>query len=190
MYDCTTYRNFVSTIRSTSNIYAFRLAVLNYLSDSVMRGWRDKLLENERKAIILLDFDPSVVTTMAFFSHGDGFGGGYHEVLNAILDKAGILADEEQLVGGDWDNSLRTIIYYARAQAQAEQEARVKAAAIAREMELTAGYNTLETLLVENSGSVRNNKKLKMENAKNMRKAFLEDALNYLRKNYNKEKGE
>lgn len=187
MYDCTTYRNFVSTIRSTSNIHAFRLAVLNYLSDSVMRWWHH-LPENERKAIILLNFDPSVVTTMAFFSHGDGFGGGYHEVLDAILDKADMLADEELI--GDWGNSLRTIIYYAREQAQAEQAARVKAAAIAREMDLAAGYNALETLLVENSGTVRNNKKLKMESAKNMRKAFLEDALNYLRKNYNKEKGE
>lgn len=187
MYNYTTYRDFVSTIRSTPDIYAFRLAVLNYLSDSVMQWWRN-LQENERQAIILLDFDPSVVTTMAFFSHGRGFGGGYDDVLNAILYKAALLDEEEQQ--GDWSNSFRTIIDYAHAQAQAEQEARTKAAAIAQEMNLAAGYNTLETLLVENSGTVRNNKKLKMESAKNMRKAFLEDALNYLRKNYNKEKGE
>lgn len=188
MYDCTAYRNFTSAIRSTPDIYAFRLAVLNYLSDSVMRWWHH-LSENERKAIILLDFDPSVVTTMAFFSHGDGFGGGYHEVLDAILDKADMLADEELI--GDWGNSLRAIISYAREQARAEQEARVKAAVIAQEMELAAGYNALETLLVENSGAVRNNKKRKMEYAKDMRKVFLVEALDYLRENYNnKEKGE
>lgn len=188
MYDYTTYSDFISAVRSASNIYDFRSAVRTYLNDSAMRWWRG-LLENERQAIILLDFNPSVVTTMAFFSHGWEFSDGYRDVLNAILDKVGMLVDEEELQG-DWSNSFRTIIHYAREQAQAEQEARVKAAVIAQEMNLTAGYNTLETLLVENSGIVRSNKKYKMESAKNMRKAFLDDALNYLRKNYNKEKGE
>lgn len=187
MYNYTTYRDFISTIRSASDIRTFRSAIRNYLNDSTMRWWRG-LLENERQAIILLDFNPSVVTTMAFFSHGWELSDGYRDVLNAILDKVDMLADEEEL--DDWDYNLRTIISCAHAQAQAEQEARTKAAVIAREMELAAGYNTLETLLVENSGTVRNNKKLKMEYAKDMRKAFLEDALNYLRENYNKEKGE
>lgn len=188
MYDYTTYRDFISAVRSTSNIYDFRSAVRNYLNDSAMQWWR-KLQENERQAIILLDFNPSVVTTMVFFSGCDwGFGGSYNDVLNVILHKAALLDEEEQQ--GDWSNSFRAIIEYARAQAQAEQEARAKAAAIAQEMNLVAGYNILENLLVENSGAVRNNKKYKIECAKNMRKAFLDDALNYLRKNYNKEEGE
>lgn len=190
MYDYTTYSDFISAVRSASNIYDFRSAVRTYLNDSAMRWWRG-LLENERQAIILLDFNPSVVTTMAFFNGYDwGFGGGYSDILDAILEKAKMLADEEQLLG-DWgNNSLCSVIYYTRAQVHAEHEARAKAAAIAQEMNLAAGYNILENLLVENSGAVRNSKKYKMESAKNMRKAFLDDALNYLRKNYNKEKGE
>lgn len=188
MYNYATYRDFISTIRSTSDIHTFRSTIRNYLNDSAMQWWRN-LQENERQAIILLDFNPSVVTTMVFFGGYDwGFGGGYNDVLNAILDKADMLTKEEE--SDNWDCDLHAIISYAHAQAQAEQEARAKAAMIAREMELAAGYNTLETLLVENSGTVRNNKKRKMEYAKDMRKAFLVDALNYLRKNYNKEKGE
>ena len=183
MYDYTTYRDFISTIHSTSDIRAFRSAVRDYLNDSAMQWWRG-LRENERQAIVLLDFDPSVVTTMVFFGRDWGFGGGYHDVLNAILDKADLLAKEEEL--GNWDYGLRTIINYARAQAQAEQDARAKAAVIAQEMDLAAGFNALETLLVENSGTVRNSKKYKTESAKEMRKAFLADALSYLRKNYNK----
>lgn len=188
MYNYTTYRDFISAIRSASDIRTFRSAIRNYLNDSTMRWWRG-LLENERQAIILLDFNPSVVTTMAFFSHGWELSDGYRDVLNAILDKADMLTKEEE--SDNWDCDLHAIISYAREQARAEQEARTKAAMIAREMELAAGYNTLETLLVENSGTVRNNKKRKMEYAKDMRKAFLVDALNYLRENYNnKEKGE
>lgn len=183
MYDYTTYRDFCNAIQSASDARTFYAAIREYLNNSAMEWWHG-LQENERKAIILLDFDPSVVTTMVFFGRGWGFGGGYHDVLDAILNKADLLIDEEEL--GNWDYDLRTIIYYARMQARAEQEARTKAAAIAQEMDLAAGYKALETLLVENGGTVRNNKKCKTEHAKNMRKAFLVDALNYLHKNYNK----
>lgn len=188
MYNYSTYRDFISAIRSASDIHAFRSAVRGYLNDSAMQWWRG-LLENERKAIILLDFDPSVVTTMAFFGRGWSFSGGYHDVLNAILYKVDLLASEEEL--DNWDYGLRTIIDYAREQANAEKIARERAAAIAQEMDLAAGFDVLETLLVKNSGTVRNNKKRKTGSAKEMRKAFLADALNYLRNNYNnEEKGE
>jgi len=188
MYDYTEYRDFISTIRSTSDIRAFRSAIRGYLNDSAMQWWRG-LRENERQAIILLDFDPSVVTTMVFFGRDWGFGGGYHDVLDAILDKVDLLANAEEL--GNWDYDLRTIINYARAQAQAEQSARAKAAAIAQELSMSTGISTLETLLMEHSGDVLNHKKWKIDRVKEMRKAFLSDALSYLRKNYNNEnKGE
>ena len=181
MYNHATYNDFISAIRSASDNRAFRAAVCGYLNDSAMKWWHS-LEDNERQAIILLDFNPSVVTTMAFFSHGWGFGSGYTDVMEAILEKADLLANEEEL--SNWDSDLRSIIYYARAQAQAEKDARAKAAAIAQEMNLVAGCNALENLLIENSGIVRDSKKHKMENAKEMRKAFLADTLYYLRKNY------
>lgn len=188
MYNHATYNDFISAIRSASDIRAFRAAVRGYLNDSAMEWWHG-LEDNERQAIILLDFNPSVVTTMVFFGRDWGFGGGYTDIMEAILEKAELLANEEEL--SNWDSDLRVIIYCARAQAQAEKDARAKAAAIAQEMNLVAGCNALENLLIKNSGIVRDNKKRKMEYAKEMRKAFLADALYYLRKNYkNEEKDE
>ena len=185
MYDHTTYNDFMATIRSTSDIRTFLSAVHDYLNDSAMRWWHD-LQENERQAIILLDFNPSVVTTMVFFGRDWGFGGGYTDVMEAILEKAELLANEKEL--SNWDSDLLSVIYHARAQAQAEQDIRTKAAAIAQEMNLVAGYDTLENLLIKNSGTVRNSKKRKVEDAKEMRKAILSDVLSYLRKNYDTKK--
>lgn len=182
MYDYTEYQNFLTTARSTSNARAFRSALRNYLNESAAQWWRG-LQDNERQAIILLDFDPSVVTTMAFFGRDWGFGGSYTEIMEAILEKAELLANEKELDG--WDFDLRVLASYAQAQAQAEQEARAKAAAISRELSMFTGVSTLETLLVEHSGDVRNHKKWKTNQAKALRKAFLTDALNYLRDHHN-----
>ena len=182
MYDYTEYQNFLTAARSTSNARAFRSALRNYLNESAAQWWRG-LRDNERQAIILLDFDPSVVTTMAFFGRDWGFGGSYTEIMEAILEKAELLANEEELDG--WDFDLRAIAGYAQAQAQAEQEARAKAAAISRELSMSTGISTLETLLMEHSGDVRNHKKWKTDYAKALRKDFLTDALNYLRDHHN-----
>ena len=185
MYDPATYNDFISAIHSASDIRAFRAAVRGYLNDSAMKWWHG-LQENERQAIILLDFNPSVVTTMVFFGRDWGFGGGYTDVMEAILEKADLLANEKEL--SNWDSDFLSVIYHARAQARAEHDVRAKAAAIAQEMNLIAGYNTLENLLIKNSGTVRKSKKRKVEDAKEMRKAILSDALNYLRKNYDTKK--
>ena len=185
MYNYATYKDFVATIRSTSDVHTFYSAIRSYLNDSAMRWWHG-LQENERQAIILLDFNPSVVTTMVFFGRDWGFGGGYTDVIKAILEKADLLANEKEL--SNWDSDFLSVIYHAREQARAEQDVRTKAAAIAQEMNLIAGYDTLENLLIKNSGTVRNSKKRKVEDAKEMRKAILSDVLNYLRKNYDTKK--
>lgn len=180
------YYEFFNSITSASNNSDFDSAIRNYLNNSVMQWWRG-LQENERQAIILLDFDPSIVTTMTFFGQNCSFSSCYWDVLQAILNKVDLLANEEKL--NNWID-LIPIIDGARAQKLAEKRAREKAAAIAKEMELTTGFNALETLLVKNSGAICNSKKYKMENAKEMRKAFLKIALNYLRENYNKKEDE
>ena len=66
-----------------------------------------------------------------------------------------------------------------------EEEARRIAAEIARDLDMETGVKALEDLLVNNSGLARANKKRKKAYAKEMRKAFLEDALSYLQKHYN-----
>lgn len=183
MYDFNDYRNTIEAVRNTTDSRALRSALRGFLCESAMTWWRG-LEENQRKAIVLLDFNPAVVTTMVFFGDCDwGFGGSYSDVLDLILDKAELLAKAE--VQGKWDYDISSIIHYARMQAQAEQAAREKAVAVAQELGMVTGLSALEDLLVENSGEVRNNRKHKKNLAKEMRKAFLSDALRYVELHHN-----
>ncbi len=182
MYDYSEYRELTSTIRNTNSSRTLRSALHGFLNDAAMTWWNG-LEDNQRKAIILLNFDASVVTTMVFFGRDWGFGGSYGDVLELILDKAELLAQEAD--ADSWDYELRSIIGCARQQMEREEEARHTAAEIARNLCMETGVNALEDLLVNNSGLVRERKKQKEAYAKDMRKALLEDALLYLRKHYN-----
>ena len=186
MYDYSEYRELFFTIRNADSSRALRSALHDYLNNAAMAWWNG-LKDNQRKAIILLDFDASVVTTMVFFGSDWGFCGSYGDVLDLILDKAELLAKEDTAAREPWvqDYELRCVIGRARQQMECEEEARRKAAEIARELDMETGVKALEDLLVNNSGLVRANKKKKETYAKEMRKAFLEDALSYLQKHYN-----
>ena len=186
MYDYSEYRELTSTIRNANSSRVLRSALHGFLNDAAMTLWNG-LEDNQRKAIILLDFDASVVTTMVFFGRDWGFGGSYGDVLELILDKAELLAKEDSSASEPWDYELelRCIIDCARQQKQYEEEARHKAAEIVRELGMETGVNALEELLVNNSGLVRAKKKRKEAYAKEMRKAILRDALLYLQKHYN-----
>jgi hypothetical protein len=186
MYDYSEYHELTSTIRNAESSRALRSALHGFLNDAAMTWWNE-LSDNQRQAIILLDFDASVVTTMVFFGRDWGFGGSYGDVLELILDKAELLAQEDSSSSEPWarDYELRCIVDRARQQMECEEEARRKAAEVARELGMETGVGALEDLLVHNSGLVRANKKRKEEYAKEMRKAFLEDALSYLQKHYN-----
>lgn len=177
MYDYSEYRELTSTIRNANSSRALRSALRGFLNDAAMTWWNG-LEDNQRKAIVLLDFDASVVTTMVFFGRDWGFGGSYSDVLDLILDKAELLAQGEY--DDSWDYELRCIIGCAHQQMEREAEARRTAAEIACKLGMTTGVNALEDLLVSNSGLVRASKKQKEACAKEMRKAFLNDALRYL----------
>lgn len=187
MYDNTTYLDLISAIRSAPDANAFCSAVNNYLNNAIMQWWSG-LQDKTRQAVVLLDFEPSVVTTMAFFSHGWGFNDDYTNVMRAILEKADSLAKENPSAFKSWDCELRPVINCARQQMEREEEARRAAAEIARNLDMETSIKALEDLLVNKSGLVIANKKRKEEYAKEMRKAFLHDALNYLRNNYKNEK--
>lgn len=177
MYDYSEYRELTSTIRNAESSRVLRSALRGFLNEAAMTWWNG-LEDNQRKAIILLDFDAAVVTTMVFFGRDWGFGGSYSDVLGLILDKAELLAQEAD--ADSWDYELRCIIDCARRQMEREEEARRTAAEIARNLCMETGVTALEDLLVNNSGLVRASKKQKETCAKEMRKAFLNDALRYL----------
>ena len=182
MYDYYAYKEIENVIRNTTDSRALRAALRGFLCDSAMNWWNG-LEDNQRKAIILLDFNPAVVTTMVFFGRDWGFCGSYGDVLELILDKVELLAKEE--VTTAWDFEIRSIITYVRQQAAAEKAAREKAMAVAQELGMVTGVSNLEELLMQNSGDVCYNRKRKKELAKEMRKDFLSDALQYIARHYN-----
>lgn len=183
MYDYTEYREFCNAIQSANDFRSLNSTVRGYLNQAAMQWWHG-LRENEQKAIILLDFDPSVVTTMVFFGRDWGFGGSYTDVFHVLLDKADQLVEADTLNG--WGYGMSSVVAYAREQANAEKIAREKAAAIAKELNMASGLSELELLLTEHSGMVQHAKKWKEETAREMRKSFLTDALKYLRTNHDK----
>lgn len=183
MYDYYAYKETENVIRNTADSRALRSALRGFLCDSAMTWWNG-LEENQRKAIILLDFNPAVVTTMVFFGERDwGFGCSYGDVLELILNKVELLAEEDDMAA--WDFDIRSLVNYARQQALAKQAAREKAAAVAQELGMVTGVSNLEELLMQNSGDVCYNRKRKKELAKEMRKDFLSDALQYIARHYN-----
>ena len=183
MYDYYAYKETENVIRNTTDSRSLRAALRGFLCNSAMNWWNG-LEENQRKAIILLDFNPAVVTTMVFFGERDwGFCGSYSDVLELILDKAELLAEEDDMAA--WDFDIRSIVLCARQQALAKQAAREKAAAVAQELGMVTGVSNLEELLMQNSGDVCYNRKRKKELAKEMRKDFLSDALQYIARHYN-----
>lgn len=182
MYDYNDYRNTIETVRNATDSRSLRSALRGFLCESAMTWWHE-LEENQRKAIILLDFDPSVVTTMVFFGSDWGFGNSYTDVLDLILNKAELLATSE--AQDKWDYDIREIARHACMQAQAEQAAREKAVAVAQELGMVTGLSALEDLLIKNSGKVCDNRKYKENLAKKMRKAFLSDALRYVKLHHN-----
>lgn len=185
MYDYSDYLNTNEAVRNTTDSRALRSALRGFLCESAMTWWNG-LEDNQRKAIILLDFNPAVVTTMVFFGEHDwGFGGSYGDVLELILNKAELLAEEDPEDMTKWDWEFSRIVSYARQQALAKQTAREKAAAVAQELGMVDGISNLEELLMQNSGAVCYNRKCKKELAKGMRKEFLSDALQYIARHYN-----
>ena len=187
MYDYISHPDFISAIYSAPDARTFCSAVNNYLNNAIMQWW-SSLQDKTRQAIILLDFEPSVVTTMAFFSHGWGFNGDYTNVMRAIIEKADSLAKENPSSLESWDCELRPVINSARLQMEREEEVRHAAVEIARNLNMEISIEALGDFLVNKSGLVIADKKRKEEYAKEMRKAFLHDALSYLRKNYKNEK--
>ena len=183
MYDYFTYRRTEEAIREAKDSVSFNKIINQFLQDAAMNWWHG-LEENQRQAIILLDFNRAVVTTMVFFSEHDwGFCGSYTDVLTLILEKAEELARSEHEQAG-WHYDMDSLTQYVKLQFEAEQAARSKAAAIASELCMETGISTLENLLVSNSGIVRCRRKSKLEHVKEMRKELLHDVLNYLEKHY------
>lgn len=171
-------------ILATNDYSTFAKIIHDFMKDAAY-SWFNALEEKERNALVMLEFDPAVVTTMMFFSkHDDYFSYGYTSVLEAILTKAEQMAERDKYNMMDV-SCLRDITWNAMRQFEEEKKTRDYAAKIAAELGMETGIRDLENILVRNSDNVRYYKRAKYASSRDLRKAFLHDILDYLRANYN-----
>ena len=178
------YYELKEKILATNDYPTFAKIIYDFMKDAAY-SWFNALEEKERKALVMLEFDPAVATTMMFFSkHDDYFSCGYTDVLEAILTKAEQMADRDKynMMGV---GQMHDITWNAMRQFEEEKKARDYATKIAAELNMETGIRDLETVLVRNSCNVRYYKHAKYASSRDLRKAFLHDILDYLRANYN-----
>ncbi len=178
-------RELKEKILAANDCSTFCKIIHDFMKDAAY-NWFNALEEKERKALVMLEFDPAVATTMMFFSKGDThlFSDIYTDVLEAILTKAEQLAKMGKLntMGLDY---MFQIVWNATKQVEEERKVRDRAAQIAMEFNMDTGIGNLENILVKNSGKVREYKRAKYSFSRDLRKLFLHDLLDYLRANYN-----
>lgn len=171
-------------ILATNDYSTFAKIIRDFMKEAAY-NWFSALDEKEQKALVMLEFDPAVATTLMFFRQDTHiFSDRYMDVLEAILTKAEQMADQDRLdIMGFGD--MRVIAFNAMRQSKEEDRIRDYAAKITAELSMETGIHDLENILVRNSGNVRYYKKVKYTSSRDLRKVFLHDILDYLRANYN-----
>ena len=171
-------------ILATNDYSTFAKIVRDFMKDAAY-SWLDALEEKERNALVMLEFDPAIATTMMFFRKDIHlFSDRYMDVLEAILTKAEQMADRDKhnMLG---IGNMQEIAWNAMRQFEEEKKTRDYAAKIAAELNMKTGIHDLENVLVRNSGNVRYYRHAKYASSRDLRKLFLHDILDYLRANYN-----
>lgn len=171
-------------ILATNDYSTFAKIIRDFMKEAAY-NWFSALDEKEQKALVMLEFDPAVATTLMFFRQDTHiFSDRYMDVLEAILTKAEQMADQDKLdVMGL--SHMRSIAFNAMCQSKEERRMRDYATKIAAELSMETGIHDLENILVRNSGNVRYYKQAKYASSRDLRKVFLHDILDYLRANYN-----
>lgn len=171
-------------ILATNDYSTFAKIIRDFMKDAAY-SWFSTLEEKERNALVMLEFDPAVATTMMFFRKDTHlFSDRYMDVLEAILTKAEQMADRDKhnMLG---IGNMQEIAWNAMRQFEEEKKTRDYAAKIAAELNMETGIRDLENVLVRNNGNVRYYKHAKYASSRDLRKLFLHDILDYLRANYN-----
>ena len=171
-------------ILATNDYSTFAKIIRDFMKDAAY-SWFSTLEEKERNALVMLEFDPAVATTMMFFRKDTHlFSDRYMDVLEAILTKAEQMADRDKhnMLG---IGNMQEIAWNAMRQYEEEKKTRDYAAKIAAELDMKTGIRDLENVLVRNNGNVRYYKHAKYASSRDLRKLFLHDILDYLRANYN-----
>lgn len=187
-----TNNEFYTAVSEAKNNTELSVAIESYIIASA-RDWWKALRPAEREAIVLLSFNPSVVSSMMFFgSTPHGFAWDYDTIKSALYRKSADLAatksDDFRYNFNSW---LCNMVDLQHDGEVCQNEARETAKTIAATLGLSdcAAFD-LANLLACESGKVKQARKALKEAANEYRRAFLGAAMTYLKYHYKDIMGE
>lgn len=187
-----TNNEFYAAITEAKNSHELNAAIENYIIESA-RDWWQALHPTEREAVVLLNFNPSVVSSMMFFGDTQhGFVWDYGTIKSALYRKSADLAanksDDFRYRFNAW---MCNMVDLQRDGETYQNEARETAQTIAATFHLSEGAAfDLRALLARESGKVQQVQETLHKTANEYRRNFLSAAMTYLRYHYKDIMGE
>lgn len=187
-----TNSEFYTAITEAQNSHELNTAIENYIYESA-RDWWKALRPAEREAIVLLDFNPSVVSSMLFFgTTPHGFVYDYDTIKNALYRKsANLAATKSDDFRYNFNSRICGMVDLQHDGEAYQNEACETAQAIAATLDLSedATYD-LRVLLARESGKVKQARENLHKTASDYRREFLGAAMTYLKYHYKDIMGE
>lgn len=187
-----THNEFYTAVSAAKNSPELDTTIENYIIECTREWWK-ALRPTEREAVVLLNFSPSVVSSMMFF--GDTphrFVDNYDTIKRALYRKSADLAatksDDFRYHFNEWLCDMVNLQHDGMAY---QDEACKAALTIAANLGLSNDAAVdLRDLLMRESGKVKQARKNLHKAASEYRHEFLRMAMNYLKYHYKEIMGE
>ena len=187
-----TNNEFYTAVFEAKNSQELNTAIENYIIECA-RDWWKALRPTEREAIVLLDFNPSVVSSMLFFGTTPHcFADEYDTIKRVLYHKSADLAETKSDDFRHNFNSRMCGMVDLQHDGEAYQnEACETAQTIAATLGLSEGAAfDLRVLLTRESGKVKQVRETLHKTASEYRREFLGAAMTYLKYHYKDIMGE
>ena len=174
---------FDTAVSEAKNSHELNAAIENYICESARNWWKD-LRPAERDAIVLLDFNPSVVSSMLFFgTTPHHFVDNYDTIKRALYRKsADLAATKSDDFRYNFNSRLCVMVDLQHDGEVYQNEAREVAQIVAATLGLSedAAFD-LRVLLARESGKVNQMRENLHKTANEYRREFLSAAMTYLK---------
>lgn len=187
-----TNNEFYTAIAEAQNSHELNAAIENYICECA-RDWWKALRPTEREAVVLLDFNPSVVSSMMFFSTTPNcFVNEYDIIRRALYQKSSDLAaTKSDSFRYNFNSRLCRMVDLQHDGEAYQNEARETAKTIAATLGLSENATfDLCALLGRESGKVKKARENLHKTASDYRRNFLGAAMTYLKLHYKDIMGE
>lgn len=178
-----TNSEFYTAVSEAKNSNELNAAIKNYITECT-RSWWKALRPTEREAVVLLDFNPSVVSSMMFFGTTQHcFANEYDIIKRALYYKSADLAEtKSDDFRYNFSSRMCGMVGLQRAGEAYQNEAREAAQTVAATLGLSEKATfDLMTLLAHESGKVKRTRETLRETASKYRREFLSTAMTYLK---------